>query len=283
MMTNEERNSLAKQILNYNRKRLYKLPKKFPYLQEALTPVLQDFLLDIIAFWLKVDCIAYGSHNMVYFLGTQKATYTVRKRTTKGVTNKYINYLCAIGLLTKLEQKILEGHNRRYFYKNSISKVNINVLKYDRNYNKQPLNTFELIKYTTEFLENCNARAKRLLDANITAGNISYNQLAINGLEDIAQEIYLENRELSVQKKEREYKELIKCMDFLIEQHGYTTKEEIYNNCLLPQKEIDKLFRIFKNELWKTRQYKTPNKQEKELFGLNTSNWIITCKENLNN
>ena len=69
-------------------------------------------------------------------------------------------------------------------------------------------------------------------------------------------------------------------MDFLIEQHGYTTKEEIYNNCLLPQKEIDKLFRIFKNELWKTRQYKAPNKQEKKLFGLNTGSWIITFINN---
>ena len=130
--TKENRNALARQILSYNRKRIYRLPKKFSYLQEALTPVLQDFLLDIIAFWLKVDCIAYGVHDMVYFLGTQKGTFSVRKKTTTGVTNRYINYLCAIGLLTKIEQKIMEGYDRRFLRKEVISKVNINVLKYVR-------------------------------------------------------------------------------------------------------------------------------------------------------
>ena len=75
-----ERQELAKKILEYNRKRLYEMPRKFAVLEEALKPEVKDFLLKIIAYWLKKDCIAYGRHDMVYFLGTQKGTYEVRKK-----------------------------------------------------------------------------------------------------------------------------------------------------------------------------------------------------------
>lgn len=275
---NRNRNEEARKILNYNRKRLYKIPKKYAELQEVLTPPLYEFLLDIISFWLKVDCISYGSHDMVYFLGTQKATYKVRKKTTKGVTNRYINYLSAIGLLKKIEQVIVYDDKRRFFRKNVISKVNINLLKYDTNYSKQPLNTFELTKYTTHLLDICNQRAKRLLKANITTGNISYNQLAINGLEDIAKEIYLQSRDLSVEKKEKEYNILIQCMDFFIQKQGYTTKQEIYKNCPFPQNEIDKIFKIFKNDILAKYTYKPPNKEEKKEYGLTGDKWIIIKK-----
>ena len=272
----------AKNILQYNRKRLYKLPKKFSELQAALKPELMEFLLDTIAFWLKKDCIAFGKHPMVYFLGTFQGTFGVRKKQTKGVTNRYINYLCALGLLKKLPQIVVfkyeQGRERKVYGKNNLSKVSINVLKYDKNLEKRGLNTFEVIKYTSEHLEECNCRAKKLLEQNITPGNISYNQLAINGLEDIAKEVYLEERDGAVEKKEREYKLLLECIEFLIEQNGYATKEDIFVNWELKDTEIKKLFVIFKNSLWQRYTYKRPTAEQKQQFSLENDNWIITRK-----
>lgn len=274
----------SKEILQYNRKRIYKLPKKFEYLQLALEPMVEQLLLDIIAYWLKKDCIGYGSHGMVYFLSTHNGTYAVRKKTTRGVTNRYINYLCALGLLKKLEQRIMYGYDqreRRYLRKNIITIVNRNHLKYDKNQNLEPINTFEVFKYTTEVLEECNKRAERLLNAKITPGNISYNQLAINGMEDIAKEIYIKDRKLSVEKKIREYEILVECIDFLISEKGYTTKQEIFDNCQLEDKELEKLFKIFKQKLKESYNYKAPTKEDKEKFELDTDKWILTHKETI--
>jgi len=272
----------AKEILQYNRKRLYRLPKKYNALSTALnSPVKQD-LLDIIAYWLKSDCIAYGSHDMVYFLSTYHGTYAVRKKTTRDVTNKHLNYLCALGLLHKVEQRILygyeNGHERRYMRKGIISDVNRNFLRY-KSWDKEPINTFELFKYTSDVLSVCNDRAERLLKAKITPGNISYKQLAINGLEDIAKEVYLKDKSGAVEKKNREYKILTDCMDFLITEHRYTTKQEILNNCILEDNEIKKLFKIFKNHLSEKYTYKRPTQEQKELFELENDTWIYTFKE----
>ena len=277
-----ERQELAKKILEYNRKRLYEMPRKFAVLEEALKPEVKDFLLKIIAYWLKKDCIAYGSHHMVYFLGTQKGTYAIRKRTTKGVTNRYINYLCALGLLKKIEQQIFYGYDtkeRRYFRKNFISKININMLRYNFDPEKEPYNTFELIKYTSEVLECCCERAERLLSKNITPGNISYNQLALNGLEDIAKEVYLEDREYAENKKKREYSKLLEVTEFVIGQKGYATKEDIFTNLDFGDNEIKRVFAIFKNDFYSRYNYRRPTVEQKEQFNLTNDNWIITKKQ----
>lgn len=278
----EEQIKEAKTILEYNRKRLYRLPKKYSSLAAALdSPVKQD-LLDIIAYWLKRDCIAYGSHDMVYFLSTHNGTYAVRKKSTKDVTNKRISYLCALGLLQKVEQRILYGYNngaqRRYLRKGSLSNINRKFLRY-KTWNVRAINTFKVFKYSSDTLDECNRRAERLLAAKITPGNISYNQLAANGLEDIAMDVFKENRAGAVEKKEKEYKILTGCMDFLIAEHGYTTKQEIIDNCLLEDKEIKKLFRIFKINLSDKYIYKRPTEEQKEHFKLENDNWIITAKE----
>lgn len=280
-----ERQELAKKILEYNRKRLYEMPRKFAVLEEALKPEVKDFLLKIIAYWLKKDCIAYGRHDMVYFLGTQKGTYEVRKKQTRGVTNRYINYLCALGLLKKLKQEITYGYDsynktaRRFFNKRRLTKININMLRYNFDPDKEPYNTFELIKYTSEVLECCCERAERLLSKNITPGNISYNHLALNGLEDIAREVYLEDREGAVGKKQREYYMLLEVAEFIIGQKGYTTKEEICTNLELTDNEIKKVFAIFKNDFYSRYNYRRPTAEQKKLFNLENDNWIITKKQ----
>ena len=68
------------------------------------------------------------------------------------------------------------------------------------------------------------------------------------------------------------------CIDFLIEQHGYATKEDIYNNWELKDSEMDKLFVIFKNDLAQRYNYKRPTADQKKEFNLENDKWIITKK-----
>lgn len=268
----------AKKILEYNIKRLYGLSfNKYPDLYKALRGDVGEFLRNIINFWKsKEQAILSINKEPVYFLGTYIGTRTVRKKTTSGVTNKWLNYLCAIGLLNKIEQPISYTSNRRVLRR--LTGVNRNMLSYNYNDDIEPINTFKVEKYTSEFLSECNKNAKRLNDHNITAGNMSYNQLALNGLKDIAIRVYLKDKELMEAKKLRELKIVEECMDALIEAQGYTTKQEIYDNLDIEAGEIDKIFRIFKSHLWESRTYKRPTREEKEILNIDGDKWIIQKK-----
>lgn len=270
--------SEAKEILDYNINRIYRLSsKKYPELCRALHGEIGKFLRDIINFWRrKESAINSRVNDAVYFLGTQMGTRTVRKKTTYGVTNKWLNYLCAIGLLNKIEQNVYYTSARRDL--RHLTGVNRNMLSYNYNADIEPINTFKVEKYTEEFLCECNENAKKLHEHNITAGNISYNQLALNGLKDIAVRVYQEERELSENKKLRNLEKVESCIDALIDANGYTTKKEIYNNLDISNNEIDKVFKIFKTRLWENRTYKASTKQEREEFGLESGRWIIKNK-----
>lgn len=270
--------SEAKEILDYNINRIYRLSsKKYPELCRALHGEIGEFLRGIINFWRrKESAINSRTNDAVYFLGTQMGTRTVRKKTTYGVTNKWLNYLCAIGLLNKIEQKVYYTSARRDL--RTLTGVNRNLLSYNYNADVEPINTFKVEKYTEEFLCECNENAKKLHEHNITAGNNSYNQLALNGLKDIAVRVYQEERELSENKKLRNLEKVESCIDALINANGYTTKKEIYDNLDISDNEIDKVFRIFKTRLFENRTYRVPTKQDKERFGLESSCWIIKNK-----
>lgn len=264
-------------ILDYNIKRLYKLSsKKYCNLYAVLHGELGDFLRGIINFWRGKDSGIYNlKQDTVYFLGTQMGTYKVRKKTTRGVTNKQINYLCAIGLLEKEHQRIEHRRNRRIL--RNLNAVSRKMLAYNYNSDIRPINTFKVKKYTTEFLLECNERARKLQENNITFQNMSYLQLALNGMKDIAVHVYGERSE-SEEKKLREYEILKKCIDDMIEEKGYTTKQEIYKVCNIDDKELDRLFQIFKRDIWESRSYKSPNRKEREKYGLKEQSWIIQKK-----
>lgn len=274
----EKAREQAKEVLNYNIKKLYRLSfKKYPYLYKALRGDVGQFLRDIINFWRSKDkAILCKLGKPAYFLGTQMGTRTVRKKTTSSVTNKWLNYLCAIGLLNKIEQPVIYEPYRRNL--RQLTGVNRNMLSYNYNADIEPINTFRVEKYTEEFLCECNENAKKLHEHNITAGNIGYNQLALNGLKDMAVKVYKKERNLSESKKLRELSKVESCIDFLIELNGYTTKQEIYDNLDIDDNEIDKVFRIFKERLWENRTYKAPTKQDREEFGLESGCWIIKNK-----
>lgn len=55
-------------------------------------------------------------------------------------------------------------------------------------------------------------------------------------------------------------------------------RKKLYNNLELDTKEIDKLFKIFKNALNKLYIYKRPNVEQKQLYKLQNDNWIFTFK-----
>ncbi len=286
--------SEAEIILNYNRKKLYKLKDlkhKYPCLRKALTPELYQFLLDVIAFWLSREKslnTVYDKHYYTYFLGTQKGTVDVRARTTQGVTNRYISYLCALGLLEKNHQIIRYKPNRRILNR-CITKVNANFLKYKtETYGKQfanlhPINSFLVIPYTPEYLDVCEQRAAALLQQNITQGNISYNMLAVNDLEDLAVTVYGKHRPYSTAKKYKQFAILKTCMNDLASEKGYTTKAEIYqsvNNYLsddckpLSERDLKILFRIFKNHIARVWIYKPAAAEERRRYDYHENRWI---------
>ena len=272
----------AKEILAYNVKRLYNLSfNKYPYLYRTLRSDLQKFLIRVINYWASRDnAILSRTGHVVYFLGTQKGTVEIRNKTTKGVTNRWINYLCAMGLLNKSEQPVIRTPRRRVL--RNVTGVNRSMLAYSYNDRLRPINTFKVEKYTTEFLMSCDERTRKLQEKGVTPGNISYNMLALNGLRDIAEKVYLESREMSELKKLTEVKQLTFYMDSLIAKKGYTTKQELFEvleaKCNIHRTETKKLFALFKNELWIDRTYKAPSNMEKELYKLKNGCWIIKNK-----
>ena len=274
----------AQKILKKNLSKLYKLnSRRYMELQGAIRGELGEFLRGIFNFWMKRETCMLKRGKMVYFLGTRKATYAIRKKTTTGVTNRWLNYLCALGLLKKT--KLTVGYTRRS------AKIAVRRTKKRNRNSRVPmylrdmirdLNTFEVQEYTPELLDLSNERAKLLKMKNITSGNISYNMLALNGLGDIAEEVYLERRYLSEEKKLRECRLLVKYMDSLIERNGYVTKAALYElmDSLhgINKNEVDRLFVLFQNELWLTRIYKPPTQNEVEKFGLKNREYIMVFK-----
>ena len=123
---------------------------------------------------------------------------------------------------------------------------------------EEPMHTDEILSYEDKYISNAKGgNAKGMASV----------------LRKIPAEISKEERE-----KVRELAEIENCIDVLIEEKGYTTKQEVYDNLGLEDNEIDKVFRIFKSRLWENRTYKAPTKQDREKYGLESGSWIIQNK-----
>lgn len=266
----------AKKILASNQQKLKRLnSRKYLYLCGLLRSDVGKFLDDILSYWLKRDkCIRNIKGNPFFFLGTHAATFKVRRRTTTAVSNRWLNYLCAVGLLTKSRYntqftagklKLTDKSRRQKMTKSQRQKLKLNI---------KPINTFKVIAYNPDLFKACEERVRLLKAKGITPGNISYLTLTENGLRDIAKEVFLEERLLAEEKKQREYEELVGLLDSLIDLNGYTTKQEVKDNSRLPDKEIDTLFKLYGKRLKQTRKYKPPTQAEIELFGLTDRKFI---------
>ena len=250
----------ARDIIEYNIQRIYHLPSRYRNLNKALEPVRKD-LLDILQYIKDIKPIIWHQ-KYVWYVYTDKLTYTVRKRTTRATSNRHFNFLCCIGVLHKLPQngENMIGVNMEFMFETDKSR---------------PMNVFTVYRYTTEELERLEQRATELIDHGITSGNISKDKLVASGLPELAREVFFANREESYTNKEKLLETVFKAITELCEEKGYTTKAEVCRTVKLRREQLDNLLKVFDQAWQRGYSYRPPNKQEKEQYQIQNNKWII--------
>lgn len=253
----------AKEIIAENQEVIYHLSKtKYPSLDYYLTGSLYHTLLDVLKFIKSVNVIIY-KHKYVFYLDNNHLTHGVRKKICGTATSsRHINLLCAIGLI-----------NKQFQNAEDMLDINKNFLNQNKD-KKRPVNVFYFRRYTDEELRRCEDRAKLLRAAGVTSGNMSFNILCVNGLKEIAYEVYPMNDRSAPSKKEEEFEMMLEVMKFLIDMQGYATRQQIKDNMLLPDKEIDKLFRIYRSRLKTIYTYGRPTADQMEEWKLEDKKYI---------
>lgn len=230
-----------------------------PYLRETLQAVYK-FIADKKLWALHPD-------GYVFFVDTVRLTYKVRRKTCgKAISNRHINLLCALGLFEKVN---LNEEDYKRILKPRLKPQ-------DR---QRPVNAFLVQRYDKDTLDYIENRARRLKEAEVTSGNIGQSYLENNGLADIAREVYYANNKNAPTIKLFRWQSLQEVIQWLIDEQGYTTKEEIKANSLMSDWEIERLFTIFKRDLLAEYNYKAPTKEQRDEFNLQSRHWIITAKE----
>jgi hypothetical protein len=262
----------AQKVIADNRKILYHIPKRYKYLNyflgedEAKFTALRMTLFAVYKFLSKKEIMMYR-HMYVFMLDTDRLTYKVRKKAAgRATTNRHMNMLCAIGLLRKEKQSIKDD---------ILLNANRKFLK-ECHWRERPINVYSFRRYDKKQLEYMEERAKRLYDAGITCGNFCQSILTLHGLEDIANEVLPANDKTAPMKKSTEYQYLRTVLDFIIEEQGYCTKQQLLDNLEYSDKEIEKLFRIFKQDIQEEFYYKRPTKQQMTEWNLKSLKYIFT-------
>ena len=261
----------GQKIIESNRKILYRIPKRYKYISKALK---HKGIRELIFKLYKdiYDGFFIYKHKYIFFKDTGHINKIRGKKTGK-VSNHYINYLCCMGLINKQFQ-----HLDRNGLVEETELTEINKAFLLNNPDMLPINHFYFKEYARgKELDRIEERTKRLIENDVTPGNVSYLKLIENNCADIANEVFYNNIKGSEKKKQQELEMLKTLIDKRLEEQGYTTKQDIYNNLSLPAAEIDKLFTIYKKDLWQRYRYKPPDKAEKERFNLskNFKKWII--------
>jgi hypothetical protein len=259
----------AREIIEYNRSILYHLPVKYEYLNHYLQGSLRGTLLSVFKF-ISDKQILIVDHKYIFFADNKTLTYKARKKSSgESTTSRHINLLCALGLFTKQYQSRLKDKlidvNKNFFTNNPHKKRSINVYSFRR--------------YTEQELKRIEDRARRLAEVNVTAGNFCQTMLACHGLEDLSNESLPSNNRKAPEKKAMEFQDLLYCISYIVDIQGYTTKQEIKDNLAIEDTELDKLFRIFKQDIAEIFYYKRPTKKQMEQWGLTTLKFIYTRKE----
>ena len=271
-MNYKQRIEHSKEIIEHNRYLIYHLPTEYKNLEKILQHQgIRDTLLKIFKYIKDKEIFIYR-RKYVFFLDNSKIT-NIRGRTTESVSNRYINYLCAIGLINKQYQNLGEYGDTS---KTRLTDINLEFLIDTKK--RRPINTFYFREYTSKELKRLDSRAKQLLDNRITPGNISFNMLCANNCKSLADEVYYANDKNSIKNKNKAYISLLQTIEDLLQDKGYTTKQEIYNNNKNDCGELDKLFKIYRADLQKKYNYKAPTKADRTKYNIATNNykWIIT-------
>lgn len=252
----------AKKIIEFNRQTLYHLPNKYHGINHYLTGNTRKTLLEIYRF-ISDKQIQIQDHKYCFFLDFTSAFRKVRQgKSSKRSIVGYINMLCALGFITK------EEDNRTAANKNFLITTG----------STRSMNLYSFTRYTDKELDRIETRAGQLLAVNVTLSSLSYNMLILNGLEDMAGEVYPHNRKEAPQVKCEEYQHLEQWLHWIIDLTGYATKTMLIQEAALPAEETERLLRIFRDEIRNTFDYKRPTKEQLEKYRLPSCKWIFTKK-----
>lgn len=266
----------ALEIVNNNINTIYHIPHQYTAIRHYLGEgQVRRTLLQILRFlknlYLAPDGenhIVIDQHRYEVFLSNSKLAYGIRKSSGTGTANRHLNLLCALGIFQKIPQ-------------NEENRLRVNDNFKRENPNLREINVFSFRELTDRELHRIEERAERLRVAGITAGNISFNSLylAWNDLIDIAIEVFPKNSRLSPDKKLQEYMELQECLEMLIDQNGYATREQLSDNLPYTNQELKKLYGIFRKHLT-IYDYHRPTKDELTRYQLENNKFIYTRREN---
>jgi hypothetical protein len=251
-------------ILKYNLSKLYRIPKKYRYINQILeNHELRRTLMRVYNYAIERNVFRY--HNKITFtLSNTFLSYKVRNKTTTSVSNRYINYLSAAGLINKhtLEDK-------------QSMKVVLNI--HDTHKEQRLINAFYIYKYCNNRLEQIDSQCKLLIDHNITPGNISRDKLIINGLEEIANKTYV-NDKPTLSWKDNSFNLIDLFIMQQIKEKQYCTKRELYKNVIINKSNnaaaIDKIIRFYADVLKEKYVYKRPTQEQKEKYNLVSNQFI---------
>lgn len=259
----------GQEIVRKNLQTLYHLPKSYEAIHHYLdTGTLKQTLYKILNH-IKDKQIIIDKHRYEFLLDTKQLTYRVRRKVgSDGTSNRHFNLLCCMGLINRIYQSpnknILLDANREFLKKSQYSR---------------PINVFSFREYTEKELQRIEERSERLMAAGVTIGCISANYLSLNGCTDIANEVYFSNDRTAQERKLAEAGDLLSVMELLTDRDCYTTRETVKENLVIDDKELDRVFRIFKSQIEELYTYKPPTKEQIQRWNLKNRKYVYIRRE----
>lgn len=260
----------TKGIIERNTKRLYRIPRKYKYLTKLFQGEIRSLYFGVMQHIKDQDL--YRVNGKECFHLTTSEIVKIRGKGSQNTANRYINFLCAMGLIRKLSQ---------IKYQN-LTKINEKFLKGKKD-TILPMNTFYFYAFDPEGerLEEIEARCKDLVVQKVTKANISKDTLILNGLGSIAEELF-EGTDSALRWKNDSYCKLYNFLTEKIQEKGYATKQDLYDGLTLNRgaKEfaIDKILRQYRDMIREDFRYQRPTKAMKEQYHLTSDSWIFSIK-----
>ena len=249
---------------------IYHLPKGYKNIHKCLddtkSPVRKD-LLDILNYLKKKDPIIYHQQ-YVYYLDTTSLTAKVRKKTTRGTSNRHFNFLCALGFFNKVPQT-----------EEDMLYINLEMLI--ETGNRRPMNVITVPLYTDEVLDRIDQTAKLFIDSKVTPGNISNDKLKAVGLTDLAKRIFPVNSKKSYLNKLDQKKKLEKVLESAMQTKGYIYMEQVAGEMNLSEKEVKKIWNTFKSDLEDRYRYGATTAVQAKKFNIPTKKWVISKEDSI--
>lgn len=276
-MTIEEGQEIIKNNLKVlQSKKLYKYKAIVTLLngdnRMSITP--RQFIYKVFNYVKDKELIEdLSTDNRVFYLSTDRIMTAILKNPYHAKANRYINFLCAMGLIRKVKQpKITADGKNIYQELKKYNEVNRSFL-FNNLYADTPINCFYVVPYTDEELNRIEERARRLIDNKLKTPGIKWNCdiLIQKGLNDIAEEVYYNNVS-ALERKKNVYDLIVSIIEMCIDTKGYATKEDIYNNSGIKDSYIDMVLRTYEDDLKQHYIKRSPIAQEKEQFDIDKIN-----------